>query len=109
MPLGEYAFGISKIIDLGNMCDIDEVDCIYVNTYISSYMDPENYRGLLQHMSEKRSKPVVTWSYGPSSQAVRELGELTEAYDIPFYTTTNSAIRTLGYLARYAQWKGSRK
>ena len=87
----------------------ENIDCIYVNTYISSYMNPENYREVLQHMSTKRSKPVVTWSYGPSSQAVRQLASLTEAQGIPFYTTTNHAIRTLGYMARYAQWKSQRQ
>ena len=87
----------------------ENIDCIYVNTYISSYLNPENYRGVLQHMSENRSKPVVTWSYGPSSQAVRDLASLTEEYGIPFYSTTNKAIQTLGYMAGYAQWKSSRK
>jgi acetate---CoA ligase (ADP-forming) len=83
----------------------DAIDCIYLNTYISSYLKPDIYNDVLRHMGRNITKPVVAWSYGPSSEAVRQLGALTDQHGIPFYPTTRKAIKALGYLVRYAKWK----
>ncbi|MGD0821101.1 MAG: CoA-binding protein [Desulfomonilia bacterium] len=83
------------------------IDCVYLNTYISSYLTPEIYDCTLSHMGANLRKPVTSWSYGPSSEAVRQLGALTEMHGIPFYPTTRKAIKALGYLVNYAKWKRS--
>ena len=83
----------------------ENIDCIYLNTYISSYLKPDFYENVLEHMGRNLKKPVVVWSYGPSSEAVRKLGSLIERHGIPFYPTTRKAIQALGYMVRYAKWK----
>lgn len=83
----------------------ENIDCIYLNTYISSYLQPEHYAGVLKYMGAHFAKPVVAWSYGPSSDAVRKLGSLTESHGIPFFPTTYKAIEALGYLVYYARWR----
>ncbi len=85
----------------------DNIDCIYLNTYISSYLQPEHYEGVLKHMGDHLMKPVVSWSYGPSSESVRKLGSLTESHGIPFFPTTHKSIKALGYLIKYARWRES--
>lgn len=87
----------------------DNIDCIYVNIYISSYLTADHYRDVLHHISSRRSKPVVLWSYGPSSTSVRELASLVESYGLPHYTTTLKAIKALGYMAAYARWRESQE
>jgi acyl-CoA synthetase (NDP forming) len=81
------------------------IDCIYLNAYIGSYLMPDFYKDVLEHMGRNLRKPVVAWSYGPSSEAVRKLGDLIESHGIPFYPTTRKAIQALGYMVRYAKWK----
>ncbi len=83
----------------------DTVDCIYLNTYVSHGLKPEFYNELLDYIGNYREKPVVAWSYGPSRKLVTEFGELAESYGIPFFFTTAKAIRSLGYMARYAGWR----
>ena len=83
----------------------ENIDCIYLNTYISSYLTPDFYENVLEHMGSNLKKPVVAWSYGPSSEAVRKLGGLIERHGIPCYPTTRKAIQALGYMVRYAKWK----
>ena len=85
----------------------ENIDCIYLNTYISSYLQPEHYEGVLKHMGNHLMKPVVSWSYGPSSESVRKLGSLTESHGIPFFPTTHKSIKALGYLVKYARWRES--
>ena len=97
----------TKCFDI--LMEDENIDCIYVNTYISSYFKADNYKEVLQHMSKRNSKPVVVWSYGPSSRSVRELASLVESYGIPHYTTTHKAIRALGYMAAYAGWRNLRE
>lgn len=87
----------------------DNIDCIYLNTYISSYLSPDVYKDVFRHMADHLRKPVVSWSYGPSSESVRRLGALTEHYGIPFYPTTRKAIEALGYLVTYARLKKAGK
>lgn len=84
----------------------DNIDCVYLNTYISSYLTPDVYEEVLRHMAGNLRKPVVAWSYGPSTESVTKLGALTEKCGIPFYPTTRKAIQALGCLVRYARWRG---
>ena len=44
----------------------ENIDCIYLNTYISSYLCSDFYKDVLEHMGRNLRKPVVAWSYGPS-------------------------------------------
>jgi acetyltransferase len=82
-----------------------EVDCLYVNLYIGSYMVPELYADVFTHMEVNLRKPVVMWTYGPDLKAVNELNALGERHGIPAYATTGKAIRSLGHLVRYARWR----
>jgi acetate---CoA ligase (ADP-forming) len=82
-----------------------EVDCLYVNLYIGSYMVPEFYEDVFRHMESNMRKPVVMWSYGPAMESVRGLNALGESHGIPAYATTGKAIRSLGHLVRYAGWR----
>ncbi len=82
-----------------------EIDCIYFNSYISSYMAPELYEDVLGHIGKNMKKPVVAWSYGPSKESLVQLANLTESHGIPFYSTTFKAVKALGHLCRYARWK----
>jgi acyl-CoA synthetase (NDP forming) len=83
----------------------ENIDCIYLNTYISSYLEAEGYAHVFRHMADNLRKPVVSWSYGPSSESVRRLGAFTESHGIPAYPSTRKAIEALGHLVRYAQRK----
>ncbi|MDD4357493.1 MAG: CoA-binding protein [Smithellaceae bacterium] len=83
----------------------ENIDCIYLNAYISHGLKPAYYEELLGHIGSCREKPIVSWCYGPSKQLVIEFGELAERFGIPFYLTTGKAIRSLSYMARYARWK----
>ncbi|MCK9275512.1 MAG: CoA-binding protein [Syntrophales bacterium] len=82
----------------------ETVDCIYLNTYVSHGLKPDYYNELFQYIGSCREKPVALWSYGPSGQLVSECGKLSESFGIPFFYTTAKAIRSLGYMARYAGW-----
>jgi acyl-CoA synthetase (NDP forming) len=100
-----------KIFEIYKECfDIlqndESVDCIYINTYVSHGLKPEYYSELLQYIGNCRQKPLAAWSYGPSRPLVLEFGELAESIGIPFFLTTAKAIRSLGYMARYAGWIG---
>ncbi|TFG38553.1 MAG: hypothetical protein E4H39_00025, partial [Syntrophobacterales bacterium] len=44
----------------------ENIDCIYLNAYVSKLLQPESYRGLFKRMSENRAKPTVLWAYGAS-------------------------------------------
>jgi acyl-CoA synthetase (NDP forming) len=81
------------------------IDCIYVNTYVSHVVRPEYYKELLQHIGSVRDKPIVAWSYGTSRKLVEEFALLAESCGIPFFFTTRKAIRSLGYMVRYSSWK----
>lgn len=85
----------------------ENIDCLYVNTYLSHIVRPEYYEELLRHIGAFRDKPVVAWAYGTSRRLVEEFGVLAESYGIPFFFTTRKAIRSLGYMARYSLWKRS--
>ena len=83
----------------------DNIDCIYLNTYVSHTLRPEYYKDLLQYIGSCREKPIVSWCYGPSRQLVLEFGALAERAGIPFYLTSKKAVRSLGYMASYASWR----
>jgi len=85
----------------------ENIDCIYLNTYLSHVVRPEYYDGLLQHIGDFREKPIVAWAYGTSRRLVEDFGTLAESRGIPFFFTTRKAIRSLGYMVRYASWKRS--
>lgn len=83
----------------------ENIDCIYLNGYISHVLKPAYYEELLSHIGSCRTKPIVSWCYGPSKQLVIEFGEMAERCGIPFYLTTGKAVRSLSYMAGYARWK----
>jgi len=83
----------------------ENIDCIYLNLYISSYLTADFYQEFLSHVRGHMAKPVVAWSYGPSNNSLRCLKETAENTGIPFLPTTFKAIRSLGHLARYASWR----
>ncbi len=82
-----------------------QIDCIYLNSYVSHGYRPENYVGLLRYIGSCREKPIVCWCYGPSRQLVLEFGNLAERAGVPFYLSSKKAVRSLGYMARYAAYK----
>ena len=83
----------------------ENIDCIYLNTYISHGLNPAYYEELLCYIGSYRTKPIVSWCYGPSKQLVIEFGQMAERFGIPFYLTTNKAVRSLAHMAGYARWK----
>lgn len=85
----------------------ENIDCIYLNTYVSNGLNPAFYEELLGRIGSFRKKPVVSWCYGPSLQLVLEFGKLAERYGIPFYLNSRKAIRSLSYMARYAHRKAA--
>ncbi len=101
------------VFDLYKKCfDIlrkdENIDCIYLNGYISHALRPAYYEELLRYIGSFREKPIVSWCYGPSKQLVLEFGELAERLGIPFYLTTAKAIRSLSYMAGYAHRKAAK-
>jgi len=87
----------------------DNIDCIYLNTYVSHGLKPEYYAELLRYMAKFKEKPVVSWCYGPAKDLVLEFGALAERTGIPFYLTSKKAVRSLAYMAQYARWKMSQE
>ena len=86
----------------------DNIDAIYLNTYVNNLLLPQSYEGLLETMSQKRAKPIVLWSYGASEHYIREMAVLAEQYGIPFFSTNQKAIKALGHMNRYVKWKNAR-
>jgi acyl-CoA synthetase (NDP forming) len=86
----------------------DNIDAIYLNTYVNNLLLPQSYEGLLETMSENRKKPIVLWSYGASEHYIREMAVLAEHYSIPFFSTNQKAIKALGHMNRYVKWKKAR-
>ncbi len=64
-----------------------------IESYVRAY---ENIRGRYQ-------KPVVTWVYGPSSQAVSELAYRLERMGFPVFKQLETAIKALGLALQYSQ------
>ena len=81
------------------------IDCLYLNTYVSHGLRPAYYEELLRYIGSCREKPIVSWCYGPSKEFVHDFAALAERCGIPFYPTTRKAIRSLSYMAKYARWK----
>jgi acyl-CoA synthetase (NDP forming) len=86
----------------------ENIDCIYLNTYVNNLLLPQSYEGLLEVMSKDRKKPTVLWSYGASEHYIREMATLAEQYGIPFFSTNQKAIKALGHMNRYVKWKNAR-
>lgn len=86
----------------------ENIDCIYLNTYVSTLLEPASYSELLSMMSENRTKSTVLWSYGASEEYIREMESLSESYGIPFFSTNQKAIKALGYMNSYVKWKKAR-
>jgi acyl-CoA synthetase (NDP forming) len=71
---------------------------------ISRYV--ETYEGL----KSRFKKPVVTWIYGPDTQAVAELSRRLEQTGFPVFNTPEKCIRALGLAyQRYATAQGARR
>lgn len=76
-PFMDYGFGIRSVIDLGNMCDIDEVDCLEHldddpgTEVISLYMEHSRRPRELLAVAEKvsRRKPILCLKGGRSPEA----------------------------------------
>ena len=99
-----------RIFDLYKKCfdalrEDKNVDCIYINGYVSGGLQAIYYRELLEYIGSFTDKPLAAWCYGTSDELVREFGRLAQECGIPFYTTTGKAIRSLAYMARYGRWK----
>jgi len=81
----EYEPGINKVIDLGNMCDVDETDCLeYLGEddstrVISLYMEhsrrPGEFLDVLKRVSRK--KPVLCLKPGGSAGAAAAMASHT--------------------------------
>ncbi len=85
VPFHEYSFGINKIIDLGNMCDIDETDCLEFlgrdeNTQvISLYMEHTRCAARFLEVARAISaiKPILCLKGGRSPDAASALASHT--------------------------------
>jgi acyl-CoA synthetase (NDP forming) len=53
-----------------------------------------------------KSKPLVSWIYGPNAGLASELAGRLEDMGFPVFRSPESAIKALGLAWRYAQWKG---
>ena len=83
--LNEYAFGINTIIDLGNMCDIDEVDSLeyleadpdtkVIGLYLEHTWRAKALRETARRVS--KSKPILCLKGGRSSEAARAMASHT--------------------------------
>jgi acetyltransferase len=103
---GAHIFGLyKKCFDI--LREDDNIDCIYVNGYVSHGLKPAYYADLLHDMGSCREKPIVSWCYGPSRTLVMEFGDLAERCGIPFYATSGKAVRALSYTVRYARWRAA--
>ncbi|MBN2283738.1 MAG: CoA-binding protein [Deltaproteobacteria bacterium] len=85
IALNEYGFGVNKIIDLGNMCDIDEVDCLeYLETdpgteVISLYLEHTRRPRELLETARRVSlrKPIICLKGGKTSAAAEAMASHT--------------------------------
>lgn len=99
-----------RVFDLYKKCfdtlrEDENVDCIYLNGYVSDGLKPQYYRELLGYIGSFTDKPAAAWCYGTSKHLVSEFGEMAQSAGIPFYTTTGKAVRCLACMARYVRWK----
>jgi hypothetical protein len=85
----------------------ENIDCIYLNGYISHGLQPAFYEDTLRYIGSCREKPIVSWCYGPSQKLVLEFGALAEGFGIPFYLSSRKAVRSLSCMAGYARWRAA--
>ena len=85
VSLNDYSFGVNKIIDLGNMCDVDEVECLsylehdeqteVISLYLEHTRRPQAFLETVKRLSMK--KPVLCLKGGRSPEAAGALASHT--------------------------------
>ena len=85
VSLNDYQFGVNKIIDLGNMCDVDEVDCLsylehdegteVISLYIEHTRRPQAFLETVKKLSMK--KPVLCLKGGRSPESAGAMASHT--------------------------------
>jgi acyl-CoA synthetase (NDP forming) len=85
IALDDYSFGVSKIIDLGNMCDVDEIDCLeylendpdtkVISLYIEHTKRPQRFLDVARRISMK--KPILCLKGGISPEAAKAMASHT--------------------------------
>lgn len=85
LPFDDYTFGISKIFDLGNMCDINETDCLeyleededtkVISMYIENIKKGRAFIDVAKRVSKK--KPILCLKSGKSADAARAVASHT--------------------------------
>jgi len=62
----------------------------------------ESYVRAYEKIRERYQKPVITWVYGPSTQAVSELAHRLERMGFPVFKQLETAIKALGLSFLYS-------
>jgi acyl-CoA synthetase (NDP forming) len=85
VALNEYPFGLNKIIDLGNMCDVDEIDCLellardpgteVISLYLEHTRRSDRFLELVRRIS--LAKPVLCLKGGRSQEAAGAMASHT--------------------------------
>ncbi|MGC9324536.1 MAG: CoA-binding protein, partial [Desulfomonilia bacterium] len=85
IALDEYRFGISKIIDLGNMCDVDETECLeylgqdphtrVISCYLEHIRNPRRFLDVARQVS--RDKPILCLKGGKTLASAQALASHT--------------------------------
>lgn len=85
IPFTDYRFGIRTVIDLGNMCDLDEVDCLehlgddpetgVISLYMEHTRRPRKFLETARRVS--RVKPILCLKGGRSEAAAEAMASHT--------------------------------
>ncbi|MCD6569672.1 MAG: CoA-binding protein [Deltaproteobacteria bacterium] len=85
LPFDDYNFGINKIFDLGNMCDVSETDCLeylekdedtkVISMYIENIKRGRDFIDVAKRVSQK--KPILCLRSGRSADAAAAMASHT--------------------------------
>lgn len=85
MAWHEFSPGVSKVIDLGNMCDVDETDCLeylardastkVISIYLEHTRRPREFLSIAREASKE--KPILCLKPGKSPAAARAMASHT--------------------------------
>jgi acyl-CoA synthetase (NDP forming) len=60
---------------------------------------------MFDRLKQRLSKPVTIWVYGTSLSLLEEMSRQLEERSLPTYTDLETAVKALGALVQYAEFR----
>jgi acyl-CoA synthetase (NDP forming) len=85
------------------------VDCAAVAVYAGFDDIVAPIVEMFDHLKERITKPMALWIYGMKLSAMDEMSRQLEMRGLPTYFYLETAVKALGFAARYSRTKSSRE